>query len=240
MTLIVIRPYNLKGLVWLLLLSIVTFFIRTESGILSLLFPFVYIYFQVKKNLLILLFGLVVIVVYFVYSSEISQLYQLALDTNEYYVNRTEEMSSSAMLSLPHPFREIAMFCVNNFFGAAANWRDYVAVDGLYTFLMTTLRAFYGAFWLIVFLLSFKWLFYDRKFKMLKGLLKLLFFAALFIELVNSSQLETRRVMCVYPVFYLIFIQLKNEIISKKQYKRDIFAGGIYYLTISLLYTLIK
>ena len=72
-------------------------------------------------------------------------------------MNRTEDMaeSSSALISLPHPTREVAMFVVHHFVGAAAMWKEYKEVDGAFPFMLVSILVLYRAFWLVLFFLIF-------------------------------------------------------------------------------------
>lgn len=239
MSYIVLKPFNTMRFVWLMLLVVLAFFLRMESGILAVMFPLLF-YFLHSKNKAVTIVVLAVIVVGFVFYTGIgSELLITVTDTNEYYVDRTESMSSSAMMSLPHPIREIAIFIVNNFFGAAATWSEYKNVEAFFPFVLTSLGIAHRAFWLVLFIVSFKWLFIDRKIVKMNQTLQWLFIVAMVVELANSSQIETRRVMCVYPILLLIFFVLKEQFVSVKTRRTDYTVSLFYYFFISMIYTFI-
>lgn len=238
MTYIVLRPPHNRSLIWLALLVVVAFFLRMESGILSIVFPLIYIYRQSGRSYLSIA-GIAIAVIGFVAYSEYSSRYiDIALSTNAHYQERSLEVSNSSLNKLPHPVREVSIFAVTNYFGPAAEWKEYKKVDGIYTFLNTTMRVVYKGSWLIFFILMFKWLFLDKRYKKLDKLLKWLFWIAIAIEFANTSQLETRRVMCIYPILFLVTIYLKEKIVNKADYIKDFEASFAYFVIISFLYTI--
>lgn len=242
MTYIVMKPYQAKGVLLLVLLITIAFFLRMESGMLSMFFLLIYVYMKSKSKLLVVSGLAVVAIATIFYTAAGAELIEEALEVNEHYMNRTEDMaeSSSALVSLPHPAREVAMFVVHHFVGAAAMWKEYKEVDGAFPFMLVSILVLYRAFWLVLFILIFKWLFINRRIFKMDSTIKWLFFIAMVVELANTSQLEIRRVMCVFPTFYLIFVILKEKSMSKMIYQRDLAVSCAYYLTISALFILTK
>lgn len=117
MSYIVMRPYRVKGLIWLIVFMSIAFFLRMESGILSVAFLLIYVYMKSKNKLLVAASLAIVVIVFVFYTVAGNDLMEDILDVNEHYMNRTEDMGeSSALVSLPHPIREIVMFIVHHFF----------------------------------------------------------------------------------------------------------------------------
>ncbi len=232
---------SLLNIVILLIISFITIEFRFENGLLLLIFPVLNTFINsdyqqnVKKYFPTILSFSVLIVYYAVTIEEQNVI--TSIDKIAVYSEFTDESLNDGLgaklYGLPIGIKQLAIV-VNSQFTPMPPWfllREYKGfIIGSLIMLINT------SFWSILILIG---LLLTTKKKILKKMPTSLKYVALFgvlVLFVNSPNLTIRRVLCIYPVFYLWVVYmislLSNTYLKQLRYKSTIIYCGmlIFYV----------
>ena len=79
-----------------------------------------------------------------------------------------------------------------------------------------------------------------KKYKLIDKDLKLLGLIALVFIVSNVANLDIRRIMCVYPILYLIYVIINTKLLTRKQINTTLYQSSISYLALIVVYLIVK
>ena len=167
-------------------------------------------------------------------------IFMTATDTFLYYDNFTNEQLDGLntglgrfVYTLPTPVKEIAqIFFLQLQF---PSWGALQKSTNIYQFIIGTHSFVICVFWFYVFSFSVVAML-KYKFKNLPALLKYGLIVFLSFLLLNTSALEVRRVVCVYPILYLVYIYYHNMLASKLFIHNVKRTYALVYVALCLVY----
>lgn len=236
---IVVHP-NLKlRYVWLILLIIITYFLRYENGLFAILFIGLalmnYMYqtknIDIKLLLYVLVFaGLIVLFGYVesVMNETITSYNARSLD------NASERSLGIRLMLLPFPLNILSKTAFGQMLPFPC-WEPLMGGEN-YAFLRVV-ECFFPFFWIPILLVLFYSLFQLRS-KMPQFFTIVILFGFGYIILSSASAFDTRRVMAVYPILYCIYLYIACNFKTPKAIYNKIVAGGIF--TLYIIYFIIK
>ena len=238
--------FSINRLLLFIPLIIITFEFRLEMGLFYIVMPLHYIYFRGKQHkhykllftsLIFIGIGVLGLALNFLLNSLSS-----ALDSFASYSNYTEENLGDglgAMLyELPIGLKQIAITLFSQITPFPA-WGKFLDATTIYEFVIA-FSEFCGAiFWSYLFL--FMCFSFTNK-KVRKNLSKeniaILLIAFVFI-IGNSSEMNTRRILCIYPLIYIVYINIRQWLPSKKQISYSNSSIALYS-ALSVIYFFVK
>lgn len=221
---IVLRKFKLSGIIKLLILLFFALGCRLYSGLFIISFIFYYIYKACYKSkyakLLISIFIIVTVIVTikFVVGSDIMQQSQDEITGYvEYDADRADGFSSK-LSSLPSGFKETALSIYSQIHPFPF-YDTMKLIIGPATFLLASIKSTNTLWWYFIFWGLCYALFLLKKiriFNMTDYLL--LSIIAVFIVL-NSTQIDVRRIMAVYPLIYFYYVRCYEVYGTKAELK---------------------
>src|SRR5690606_281947 len=98
----------------------------------------------------------------------------------------------------------------------------------------------YSFFWFIIFFCTMKWTIIEKRIKRLDSRIVLLAFVALMFLVGNIANMNIRRIMVVYPIFYLIYTLLKEKHVDKHNARITINYAIFTYFSLTAIYITMK
>ena len=241
---IISKPFSVKGLIKLIIFTLIIWQLRIEHGIFFIFFILYYVY--IKMHRYKLAFISLAVVLGVISFSFIMESYLLVEDTLDRYSEFSEEYALSKddsvgtyIWSLPSPFRQIAIF-MNSQIQPFPSWVELRNSTNVYRSIISILPIFYSLFWFIIFFSVVKWLILDRIYKNLeKNLILLLCIVFLFL-IGNIVNMNIRRIMCVYPIIYLVYTVTREKYVSKDNTLATRNIAIFTYLLLIAVYFVIK
>ena len=241
---IVVRPPSNRGLLWLLLLFLLTTGTRIYSGLFFLVIIAFYIYKMAQVSRfkgLYYVFMAIVGVAAITSAAGALLLEQTMGDMDNLY----EEIEgygvsglSAYIIHLPHGIKEIVMV----FYSQIMPFPPFVWFKEATTFphfYNSVLVLFYGLFSYFVFYGLLYMLFIKKKYSFLNVVDWALLLISLGLIMANSSQMDIRRVMPSFFVFYFLYLKIsRNMPMAKVKRMNRILAVG--YGSMLLVYVFIK
>lgn len=232
-----------KTLIMEVLIAALTVTMRIQSGLFAFAFVFLTAYKFTKKYRWVFYLAIGVVIVF--YGSLIISVVNNELkDTLEVYGKLGEESLSTIntgigryVYRLPSPVKEVAQIVVLQ--AQFPPWLGIETANSIPGVGIGLVQLAINFFWFFVFLYSCLMIFKNRAYKQVP--IELLFGVGVFFVflLFNSSNLVDRRVVCVYPCLFMLYVYLRENIvsdnISRIFYKRyKVLYGGLCVLYLGL------
>ncbi|MDB4770102.1 hypothetical protein OAF97_01395 [Akkermansiaceae bacterium] len=222
----------------LVILSALTYTLRDENGLFMLTIVFAYIYktrASAKKSFLIAsaLLGGLLLSGFFV-SVYYNTLEVLAV-RNEVHVDRINDESGlvTTLYKLPRGLREISIITFN-LISPFPFWSFFKGKVGDILFINNSLAGIFSFYMNGFIVLSV--IFFRKNLVIRKGLIYLTAIAYLLIVL-NLASLDTRRIFYMYPVLFILFLNMFNQIKRRKVINK---ALTYLYISLIMIYLILK
>lgn len=231
---IILRPYNVKNVVKLIIIILLTASFRVWSAIFLSFFALFYFYRRFKDNKVVVTFlvFLTLVIVAVTAISLIDSALERLLVASRNIESRTVEESGYLQLlyRLPIPIRQIAIIA-SSYMTPFTAWNELRDTNNIYhTIFKFTIVIHEFVLFLVVWLSS-KWCIFNKGLKQLPDILFWLLMIVLgYLFVSASSDFTVRRTMCMYPLIYLAFVYLKENVVSKKRLKKDLFLPLSFYI----------
>lgn len=241
-TYILLSKFEIKKLVIMVISCALIFTLRFESGVISILFPAFYLYNKSRKNVILLmllfLFGGIIFFAYF-FKNVI-----IAMDNMNFYDDLTDRVLSEAdgitnvLAGLPTPLKEIGLFLVW-LIKPFPPYLSLVQSTNGYATIIAILVIIYQCFNFFILILAGKWMIVDKAYKRFSFELKLVLIIALILIILNLHSITIRRVLLVYPIIYLAYCLIKDEMPKNVVNKNKWALFGVYAVGI-ITYMILK
>ena len=239
-------PFSIKRLIYLILLQIIVLEFRLTHGAIFIFFPLIYFYKYSDniryKHIFKFFSFLLLICLIFINFSKISYIIDTLTEGyarySEYsvYVANNQGGLGAKLLSLPSGLKQFAIFVYSQI-------SPFPPSDQLFkasTFLQVVFGILYliaPVFWgFIVYVVAMNFKRYYKSFSSFQFYL-LIFFIVFIIG--NSSNLNLRRIICVYPILYILFVYIISRM-PKTRIKLHIKNYSLIYLFLIAIYTILK
>ena len=240
--------FKIRNLLLLLLIVVIVWGIRLYSGLFVLAFVCYYIFVALsrtkmgKKGTIFLSIVLVSLVVPLVFSTD---LYNQSSDEIESYYDYNHERASTSSLSvklekLPPVVREVSLV----FFSQIAPFPPHIgtldSAESISQVYVSIVMILFEIYWYFVFFGLIYMLILYKGIKYL-SLYEIIFFSIVLLFLyLNTSQVDTRRLMCVYPYICYLYVKLKSNYIAKYSINKMIPTLSAMYVLLYMAYFVIK
>lgn len=242
---IIMGEFKYKKLIPLLFFCIIAMGVRLYSGLF--MFSFIAIYFVKKlektKWKFIIVPSFVVFAAALVVAGVFSNLYEQTLEDLQYYQEfdaaGASDGLSSRLLGLPSGIKEIVMFFYSQFmpFPFYSFLEPVKNGTQLWESLICTV---YPIWWYLVFYSFFILFFFYSGYKQVT-LEKKLFIILCFINiLINTAQIDVRRMMPIYPFLYIMSLYMRKDVFSKKKVRSVMKFLSLSYVGLLFVYLIIK
>lgn len=233
------KQKSLRVFFVLLFLSLICFLFRPEHGYFSLVFVCVYAFLLMtdsnKKGIALPILAVTMILLFIsggVIFSAVEKLRSTATVTEEYSLEGASSSSLGvALLGLPWGVKHIAA----GLFSQVLPFPFYAGLEKGFAFITLSIASLFWYFNWVFILLSRPF----QTFKHLDRNLKYLMLVSLVLILLASTNADTRRIMCVYPVVYVVSV-IGFEKLSRLNRVRVFIFGVLVYLVLLLIYLIIK
>ena len=225
--LMVVKHLSAKTIFLQVLLIIVTFFIREQSGLFLILLLLVSFYISSKNKIIWIIMGIILLCIMMPYYSFVIENYQNTVKFyNQYALDNVSDGLSSYIDKLPMGLKQFAQVIQGQFqpLPIWAKWPNRVT---LYSGVLAILWSIISVYWFRI--VSSTLYFTIKNLKRIPKqliILEMLFFIFLFL---NCSNADPRRMVCMYPICYLIFCYLKQNLIRFDEMRKfdKLFYSGI-------------
>jgi len=239
------KDFSFTVLFLLLVIQYVVSEFRFESGLAFTFFPFIYVFLQGKeykhKKLLYLLLVVLLVPISIkgvgVLGASVNK---LSAGMNKYQSYTADAVQSSAGLAsifykLPPGLKHIGITVFSQM-QPFPPWNNIESANNLFEILVFMLFGISGIFWFYVVFIALQA--FIRHYRVTpRMLLFALFFAVVFL-LGNTSNMNIRRIMAVYPIVYVYFVYAQT-FLNKKLRKKLIYFI-VLYMWLLLAYILLK
>jgi hypothetical protein len=238
--------FRVKNLVYFLFLSIIVFEFRLVTGIAFLFLPLLYILKGIKnsdsKYIYSTLFFFFVLALLFEFKSQLIFFYNSLLEGFEHYSEYSIEVATDQgglgglLLGLPVVLKQSSILIYSQI-SPFPIWDQLLKSNTFIQYIFSVIFMISPLFWGFVFYFVFARLYSDRSKVNLLQFVLLLFFIVFLIG--NSSNLNLRRIISVYPILYGLFV-LYITSSSKtliKSYVQRYFVG---YSLLVVVYLILK
>ena len=240
---ILFSPFKVYRLIILCILVFITVSFRMEHGLFMLFIPLLYAYEQTKYNKVThYIFVAIALGACMAIGSVVISKLIIIQATFDHYVDYTQEASEEGglgkyILRLPMGINQIVTVLYSQMspfpsWNLATNARDFLQ------FIIGLIQMIAPAFWFVVWFCVIQMIRFKDYRKMLPNILIFSGLVFCFFLLANSSNINPRRLICMYPVLYLFFI------IAKEKYplyiKRKMKQGLKVYLVFCFIYLIVK
>ena len=234
---------SVKGVVFFILLTIIVFQLRFANGLFCLVLLAYYFYKQFRKyKWLLPVFIIIVISVFLKYFGED---YYAVVQAMNRYMEFTEEAIgseqglSAVIVRLPSGIKESVSF-LNFMLQPFPSWNGLLESINIFDGIIGILPMIYQLFWFFVFALTVKWLVFDKKFKELPLDMRWLLIIVFIFICLNLSNPNQRRIMCAYPIVFLVYAYVKEYCIPAKVVRSNKIVVFVCWLSMVLLYLCFK
>lgn len=241
---VVLNRISIKGIIILLCNIVIVWQMRREHGIFLIVFLAYNIFFSIKKNPLVtILFFVILTVVFFVYFVDVFDSIMRSMadyEVRSYLSDGLKENSFGAIIyRFPSPFKE-ALLVINSQIQPFPSWHLLEDSKNIYSAIVSLIEIVRGVFWFVIVCSIFVWLFAYKAMKKVPLNFKYLMFIVLVFLFANTSNMTERRLICVYPIIFLLYVWLKEKVIHYKAYfttKKNV----VYlYISLCLIYVVAK
>ena len=241
---VVLNKLSIKGVVILLCNIIIVWQIRREHGIFIIVFLVYYIFNSIKKNVLVTVpFFVVIAVIFFIYFMDVYESIMRSMASYEvrsYLGDGLKENSFGAVIyKFPSPIKE-TLLVVNSQIQPFPSWHLLVDSTNMYSAVVSLVEIVRGAFWFVIVSSIFVWLFAYKTLKKVPLNFKYLMLIVLVFLFANTSNMTERRLICVYPMIFLLYVWLKEKVIQYKVYFTTKKHVVYLYISLCLIYVVAK
>ncbi len=240
---ILFGKFSLKNFLILLLLTVITLFLRMEHGIFFMFIPLLYIYEKVKnKKFVLYLFYFAVSLLLFAYIKIIITKMSYISDLMKRYSEFTQNEANTEglgvkLLQLPFGIKHIACLLYSQI-SPFPSWYGVVNGKDIFQITIGLVQMLAPFYWFIVWYTIVKSLLIKSFKKNIPSILVITFLITILFLLVNTANGNVRRIMCMYPVIYTIYVYSKYKMPNEtKGFKKK---GILLYLCLCMLYFVIK
>ena len=241
-TYILLTKFEVKKVIMLVLSCIILFSLRFESGMFALVFPIFYIYNKFKKNwlLLLLFIPIVMSIAVSVFMDNYSKLKEAVEFYNQSFndVLANTDGLTKIVESLPPVIKEIFSFLQWIIF-PFPSYNALTQSSNIWNVLTSILIIVYQFFHLMIMFLTAKWLLVNKTAKLLPSQIKYALIIGLALAFVSLSNMTTRRVLITYAIIYVAYLIIKEKL-SLSVIKKDKMFAVVFYLFINILYLILK
>ncbi len=241
---IISKKFSVKGLFILICLNLFIWQLRYESGLFFIVFILYYFYINTKRYKTFLIIAVCILAA--ISFPLIKEHYNRLSKTLTYYSAFTETAAlgvddslGKTILKLPFPLKEIGIL-INSQMQPFPPWYDLLNSNNIFEAIVSVLPMVYSFFWFIVAFSLIKWLIVDKRYKNIRPELILLAIVGLVFLLGNIANMALRRIMCVYPIFYLLYTIIRTNFSSKQNRKKTMMLATSIYITLLFIYLSIK
>ena len=241
---VVLNKMSIKGIVILLCNIIIVWQLRREHGVFLIVFLTYYIFNSIKKNPLVtILFFVILAIVFFVYFANVFDSIKESMEGYEvrsYLADGLKGNSFGAVIyRFPSPVKEVFLV-INSQIQPFPSWHLLEDSKNIYSAIVSLIEIVRGVFWFVIVCSIFVWLFAYKAMKKVPLNFKYLMFIVLVFLFANTSNMTERRLICVYPIIFLLYVWLKEKVIHYKAYfttKKNV----VYlYISLCLIYVVAK
>lgn len=240
---ILYSSFKLYRLLVLCVIIFITFYFRVEHGLFMFFMPLLYVYEQTKRSKIahnsFIIIGTVVIVSLSVVIIPEVMTIQKTLDS---YQNFTQDLAEEGgfgkyIYRLPTGLKEITAMLYSQI-SPFPSWGLLTNAENFPQFIIGLVQMIAPAFWFIVWFCVIQIMRFRDYRESLPNILILSGLAFLVFLLANSSNINLRRLICMYPVFYIFYVIAKEKFpfYIAKELKRGL---GIY-LILCVVYLFMK
>lgn len=200
-----------------IVLIIITINIRLEHGLFLIMFTITYLYYHNPKYKV---FYLGLGILFFLFElSNILYLHSVLIDTQNTYTEITNDgLARSDGLGnlihqLPIGLKQTALILQSQIHPFPA-WAFLIESNTIWGILLNSTYLLSSSYWFFVFIISIYTML--TNYKQLPTMVRALMFVALIFFVLNTTNMGARRIMCVYPIIFIVYILSKNIIEPKK------------------------
>jgi len=241
---ITLKKFHLYGVLKIGLIIFLVWQLRFENALFLIIFLIYYIYNAYRKNKFILSLSVitVIIVSIFLFSSTFIRAFSTLDRYGERGENAAMEVDNSlgkSLYSLPSPVQEIA-FLMTSQIMPFPSYGSLVESKNVYSSIISLLPICYTIYWFVVFFSLAKMLIVNKIYQyMPRHLILLLIISTSFLLVVTLGASDTRRIMYVYPMIFLVYAFGQSKI--KISVRRNLRNEAIFiYLSLNVIYLLLK
>lgn len=235
-----IKEFSYKTLLIQILLIVVLYYFRVQSGIFAVVFVIVSLLLSQNKSKWFLIIVMIILIAIGVGTFAYNFAMETMTDTNVYYEQLGEDSVRNLttglgryVVRLPSPIKEAAQIVVSQMQFPA--WYVIQKSNNIPAVLIGILYFIASIYWFKVFFISV--------ISMLKGKIKkapknlilalLVFFVLLIL---NVSNLLQRRILCVFPLLFMLFVYIKEYRLSGKEYAKYSNYYALMYISLCTVY----
>ena len=226
-TYIVLKPFSAPNVVRLIMLTIVAYSFRSESGLFLLVFIGLYYWNQYRKRVDLSISILIILFVGMLISIIVYQ--KFVLTTGGYYDKLFSQVgndSNSSYNMLPSYLVQPFLF-VNSQITVIPNFKEVLNSDNLCQTLLFLLEVTQTYLWTFISVFLLKWLFIDKRRKKIPTNIMMIYYISILFIAINTFDMASRRIFGVYPFMFILFAFL-----MQKYHKREIKKFMLPYLVI--------
>jgi len=242
------RKLSITNSILFLVVFLITYYFRIEHSLVLLLFPIVHLYFNKETNKLVMRLWPIVIVLgisivsilIFMQSQSISQALEGYYRYDAYTSDSLDDNGLGARLyNLPFGLKHFALV-VNSQLTPLPPWIAINSSNNFYINITAILLGIVTIYWSYVFLfISFATLSKGIFAALPKSFILFLGIVLVFLIL-NTSNINVRRIMAVYPIIFMIYVYIKENN-SKKIVLKNIHQKAVgTYILLLVTYIILK
>ncbi|MBD0778096.1 hypothetical protein HPE56_09855 [Maribacter sp. ANRC-HE7] len=238
--------FTIKRLLLFIPLIIVTLEFRLEMGLFSFFMPVYYFYFRGKKHrnykFLLTSFIFVGVAVFGMILNFLVTSIEATLKSFESYSSYTEENLGGglgAMLyELPVGLKQLAVTFFSQIMPFPA-WGKFLVSETSFEYIISLIECCGAIFWSCLFLFM-TFAFTNKKVRkhLSKENIVMLVIALVFL-LGNSSEMNTRRILCIYPLIFILYLNIRHMLPKRKRMYYS-YSSIALYSALSVIYFFIK
>lgn len=241
---VVLRKISVRGIIILLCNIIIVWQLRLEHGVFLIVFLTYYIFNAIKKNVLVtVLFFVIVAVIFLIYFIDVYDSIMNSMANYEVRSNLGDGLKENSfgafIYKFPSPIKEI-LLVINSQIQPFPSWHLLADCTNIYSVLVSLVEIVRGIFWFVIVSSIFIWLFAYKKLKKVPLNFKYLMLIVLVFLFANTSNMTERRLICVYPMIFLLYVWLKEKVIQYKAYFTTKKHVVCLYISLCLIYVVAK
>lgn len=222
---IILKKYTNKNLIKLFILLIIVWGIRLYSGLFVFVFILYYVYLPIRKTKFkpfILPFFILIVIGVLISSYEIIN---QSIEEISYYVEfsrvRGEQSGglSNYLLNFPPVIKEIILTLYSQFHPFPP-FAPLLSASTFSQFYISTIVFINSIWWALIFYKLLIFLFVKGVFKKILFEFRLLFIISIIFIIANTAHIDIRRMMPIYPILFLIYLNVVETYISASYMKK--------------------
>ena len=242
--LIIAKGFSFTRLITLVIIDIVMLQLRFENGVFFLLFPVFIVYDKLKKYKIVFI-AIITIVILIAFSFLIQSMTTI-LQTGEMYKEFTRDSALAVdnslgkyIWQLPSPIKEICII-INSQIQPFPSWFELTTATNFFNAIIGLLPILYGFFWYTIIFAIIKWILFQKQYKYVEHKLNLVSLLCLLLLIGNISNMNIRRIMCVYPCFYLFYVIVRERQLVSRRISPYIKQTTLIYVCLIAIYLTLK